>query len=438
MKTKSILLSIILTAMMTSCVKDSSVFRLETEPFNGAKVHIDDEYFACWDDEDVIQVNGREYTVEVDAHSASISNVLTAKGYYAVYPAEIVSAGGFRGATYDICLPAVQYYGDNPDRQKVVAPMVAAVKQGGGTLSFHNLTALISINVTNDLPEPFTVRTVTVSAPSDKILGGYGHIYDMEGVPYINYDPGETFSSVALYCGKNGVTLAPGETRPFYVSIPEVARVKLTVTVSDGNKGLSRSRSSQATYLRNNIYGVPFKLSGSDEKVYTSNRFHYTTVTGEPMGLDYRGPDNAYLTDPSWGAVLISDDYQDGVGELWFDNDITSIADMAFLQHDELATIEFPANLKRIGAGAFQSCENLARVSIPATITSVGDYAFRECYSLMEVYCYASRPPSSGTDIFYNVGWGCVLHVPRGRANVYNSNDEWSSYYNFWDVIADL
>lgn len=58
---------------------------------------------------------------------------------------------------------------------------------------------------------------------------------------------------------------------------------------------------------------------------------------------------------------------------------VTSIAQSAFSNCTELASITIPASIKSIGKYAFQMCHSLKSITIPASVTSIGSDTFFDC-----------------------------------------------------------
>lgn len=55
---------------------------------------------------------------------------------------------------------------------------------------------------------------------------------------------------------------------------------------------------------------------------------------------------------------------------------VTSIGELAFFDHDELASVTIPGTVTSIGRRAFAACSNLEAVVIPSSVASIGDLVF--------------------------------------------------------------
>ena len=144
--------------------------------------------------------------------------------------------------------------------------------------------------------------------------------------------------------------------------------------------------------------GADDDINNGGEPSAKDNKIYYTTFDGKKLF-----PNN---TEPAiFGAILVSNTYEDGQGVLTFDDTITSIGDYAF-----------------------QNCTSLTSVTIPDSVTSIGNYAFGYCPSLTNVYCKPTAPPSGEPSMFaYNVS-GRKIYVPRDSVEAYKSAAYWGNY----------
>ena len=84
-------------------------------------------------------------------------------------------------------------------------------------------------------------------------------------------------------------------------------------------------------------------------------------------------------------AELIGHTWKDGVGTLYFNEDITVVRDWAFSSCDSLTSITIPDSVTSIGSYAFYYCTSLTSVTIGDSVTSIGGSAFRSCDSLTSI-----------------------------------------------------
>ena len=79
-----------------------------------------------------------------------------------------------------------------------------------------------------------------------------------------------------------------------------------------------------------------------------------------------------------------------------------TIADEAFKNQTELATVLLPDGLAAIGESAFEGCSELSEIAIPDSVTFVGDKAFSMCGSLQNLAL-----PRNVKNLFGNTLEGC-------------------------------
>ena len=144
----------------------------------------------------------------------------------------------------------------------------------------------------------------------------------------------------------------------------------------------------------------------------------------EGMQITYTSTDGnivtPYKTD-AFGATIVSNTYENGVGTITFDGPITSIGDYAFYECSALTSITIPSSVKSIGDLAFVNCSSLPFVTIPNSVTSIGQSAFHGCSSLTYITI-----PNSVTSIGEGAFGGCSsltsMVVESGNAN-YDSRE---------------
>ena len=103
-----------------------------------------------------------------------------------------------------------------------------------------------------------------------------------------------------------------------------------------------------------------------------------------------------------FGANIVSNTYENGVGTITFDAPITKIGDEAFYNRKKLASITIPKSVETIGQYAFWDCKALTAFTIPDGVTHIASEAFRGCSALTSVVI-----PSSVTSIGTNPFGAC-------------------------------
>ena len=131
---------------------------------------------------------------------------------------------------------------------------------------------------------------------------------------------------------------------------------------------------------------------------------------------------------------------------------VTSIGNSVFNSCSNLASITIPSSVTSIGSSMFGNCSSLASITIQSGVTSIGDYAFNYCYGLTnitipssvmrignstffgcqgmaEYHFQSTTPPALSSNVFKNIPSDCIIYVPRGSLEVYQTaSTNWSTY----------
>lgn len=75
-----------------------------------------------------------------------------------------------------------------------------------------------------------------------------------------------------------------------------------------------------------------------------------------------------------WGTIVIPRELSSGV-------EVTSIADNAFKNNEDINSVFLPASIKMIGNSTFEGCGNFSTISIHKNLEKIGNYAFESCSS---------------------------------------------------------
>lgn len=113
-----------------------------------------------------------------------------------------------------------------------------------------------------------------------------------------------------------------------------------------------------------------------------------TQITWAGNTITYTTSDELLLepaNSEAFGANIIDNKYENGIGTITFDGEVTSIGTSAFIWHTSLTSIEIPESVTSIEEGAFYYCTNLASLVIPSNVTSIGSQAFQTCLSLSSI-----------------------------------------------------
>ncbi len=173
-------------------------------------------------------------------------------------------------------------------------------------------------------------------------------------------------------------------------------KLEATFTLENGERHHVLREGSLAVYVE------------PEKEVVTStppnNQIWYTSVNGKPIELSIDG---------SWNINIISNTYENGLGIITFDGDVTSIAEYAFYSAMyDLESISLPASVIEIKKSAFKHCVGLISIVLPDGLISIGEDAFYECHELAKISI-----PESVTEIGKGAFYSCAIEnitIPSG------------------------
>lgn len=113
-------------------------------------------------------------------------------------------------------------------------------------------------------------------------------------------------------------------------------------------------------------------------------------------------------------------------------SNVTSIGAYVFANCHSLASITIPDSVTSIGVRAFQYCWSLASITIPDNVTSIGGSSFKYCYGAAEYHLKPTTPPTlSKTTAFDSIPSDCVIYVPQGCLEAYQTATNWTTYASY-------
>ena len=111
---------------------------------------------------------------------------------------------------------------------------------------------------------------------------------------------------------------------------------------------------------------------------------------------------------------------------------ITAIRSSAFGYCYSLSKVIIPSGVTSIATSAFYSCYSLSELTIPANVTSIGTQAFYNCYGMKEYHFLSTTPPTiTSTNVFGNIPSDCIIYVPQGCLEAYQTAQYWSTYASY-------
>lgn len=165
------------------------------------------------------------------------------------------------------------------------------------------------------------------------------------------------------------------------------------------------------------------------------NEVHYNPIVPPRMDIitysastklsETTNSNDSGLHTNAFNTTIKSHTFEDGVGIIEFDNDVTSIGTNAFLNCTELK-ITIPNSVTSIGIQAFNGC-GFRNIIIPSSVTSIDMLSFNYCQSLRTVTIEATIPPTLGILVFQNTSL-TTIYVPSESVDTYKTASRWSDY----------
>ena len=185
--------------------------------------------------------------------------------------------------------------------------------------------------------------------------------------------------------------------------------------------------------------------------------------SGNGYIIPYTSVDSNIVTPHSgsgFGATIIDNTYDKGLGIITFDGPVTSIAASAFFGRTTLSSIIIPNSVKiigqdafygcfslssvtignsveSIGSCAFEGCSFLTSITIPESVTSIEVEAFAYCPSLTSVTCKATTPPTLESYNIMESSGVKVIYVPAESVESYKTATNWSYYSSIIQPIPE-
>ena len=166
------------------------------------------------------------------------------------------------------------------------------------------------------------------------------------------------YNSIKLRVAQNG-----GDRRSAKVKVQSLdgaLSIEYTIT-----QAAASSSSTPDVDDDGNILGTP-----------ATHEIFYTSTDGSIVE-----PNNVNV----FGAVLLSNTYENGVGVLSFDRPLTIIGQSAFNGKSKITEIVLPDGITKIDKSAFGGCSALKDINIPDGVKSIGESAFGSCKSLTSI-----------------------------------------------------
>lgn len=298
---KLILPVVAMLLCMTACKKEENgILRLEVEHYNSdAKMHLGDDDFAVWDNNDVVYLNGQETAVSISGTTATIAIPEGVSApYYASYPYQATFANG----SYTITLPAEQTYRKNTAGQQIVDAPMAAYSADGNKLKFRNICSILALKVIPSSSATTKVLRIEVSA-NQPLWGDISFQNDLNSDPYTLSSCTNGGNTVTLMCNNETV---PSTGKIFNIALPVVENTTFAIKVYTEEDfdiySYTRTQSGSISFDKNTIHEVPFTLN-TDERTSLGLFSIYSSISGfyvsfAPGNYQYSNISGSNASDP--------------------------------------------------------------------------------------------------------------------------------------------
>ncbi len=273
---------LLFSMMLGGCQKEDSPVkegnnRLEiaAEGLGGhQKMYIDDVN-AYWQTGDKVNINGTEYTLNVNSSSPStayIENVPVTETYYGVFPASIFRSRD--GGNVTVELPDTYQYKTDGSHQVLDAPL-GYYGDGDGRLYFRHLTGALTIQIT--APKGFSVDHVVVGTTQGYRMSG-SFTYDLASIDGITQTGTSGSNTVEMLFDYDQLVFVEAGTQSVQIPIPAVGgTVNFSITVEGHLQGtkhtFSRTQTSGGVLNRGVLGYVPVNINSGQADVTLSSLF---------------------------------------------------------------------------------------------------------------------------------------------------------------------
>lgn len=110
---------------------------------------------------------------------------------------------------------------------------------------------------------------------------------------------------------------------------------------------------------------------------------------------------------------------------------VTSI-DGSVFNGCKLLSVTIPEGVTQLKSAVFSSCSGLETVTIPSSVTSIAASAFSGCSGVKEYHLLPTTPPTlANTNAFTGIASDCIIYVPSGSLEAYQTATNWSTYASY-------
>ena len=150
---------------------------------------------------------------------------------------------------------------------------------------------------------------------------------------------------------------------------------------------LFKTHTQYETYINGQDAVKPNVSYCEDDNGVHYNPFVSTIITYEATSklVETTSQKNNGLHTNAFDCAIASHTFENGVGTIEFDGEVTRFYNYAFIGCSEMTSIEIPSGVTMINGHVFENCSGLTSIDILNSVTDIGSYAFSGCSGLTSV-----------------------------------------------------
>lgn len=161
--------------------------------------------------------------------------------------------------------------------------------------------------------------------------------------------------------------------------------------------------------------------------------FEYNPTNPQDPGTNFWNAEtgeliiDAFQTDNLYNAIYNVTGGNTSTVQTLIVNGKVSNYDIGNMASYPFSVIDFSrcAGATSVPSWSFENNSTLTSISLPSSITNIEYYAFSGCQSLTSVSCYATVPPTLGTNVFNGIKDQLVVFVPAASIDLYQEAAGW-------------
>lgn len=183
-------------------------------------------------------------------------------------------------------------------------------------------------------------------------------------------------SSITL--DKTTLSLAIGESATLIATVKPDEATDKTVVWSSSDESIAKVDNGKVMALKIGFAIVTataanFSVSCNVTVTHPDNIIYYTSTDGNIVKP---------FNESAFGANIISNEYNDGLGKIVFNSSVMKIGNNAFYECETLRSMTIPESVTSIGDNAYIGCVALGNVMLSEATLTIGKRAFYRCGNL--------------------------------------------------------